>query len=39
MDIVFVTNNLNKLSEIKNLVSLQYKVLSLKDIGFHDEIE
>ena len=39
MDIVFVTNNLNKLSEIKNLVSSQYKVLSLKDIGFYDEIE
>ena len=39
MDIVFVTNNLNKLSEIKNLVSSQYKVLSLKDIGFHEEIE
>ena len=39
MDIVFVTNNLNKLSEIKNLVSSKYKVLSLKNIGFHDEIE
>ncbi len=39
MDIVFVTNNINKLFEIKNLVSSHYNVLSLRDINFNDEIE
>tara|TARA_Y100000746_G_C15439163_1_gene422077 strand:- start:625 stop:1203 length:579 start_codon:yes stop_codon:yes gene_type:complete len=39
MDIVFVTNNKNKLSEIKNLVSSDYNILSLKDIKFNEEIE
>lgn len=39
MDIVFVTNNSNKLSEIKNLVSSNYNILSLKDINFNEEIE
>ena len=39
MDIVFVTNNKNKLSEIKNLVSSDYNILSLKDINFNEEIE
>ena len=39
MNIVFVTNNQNKLVEIKNLVSSNYNILSLKDIGFHNDIE
>ena len=39
MDIVFVTNNQNKLTEIKNLVSSDYNILSLNDINFKDEIE
>ena len=39
MDLVFVTNNQNKLSEIKNLISSNYNVLSLKEIDFCDEIE
>tara|TARA_B100001250_G_C19703294_1_gene745792 strand:- start:130 stop:720 length:591 start_codon:yes stop_codon:yes gene_type:complete len=39
MDIVFVTNNKNKLSEIKNLVSSDYNILSLEDINFNQEIE
>ena len=39
MDLVFVTNNQNKLSEIKNLISSNYNVLSLKEIDFCEEIE
>ena len=39
MNIVFVTNNQNKLSEIKNLVSSNYNILSLKDIDFHNDID
>ena len=39
MDLVFVTNNQNKLSEIKNLISSNYNVLSLKEIDFSEEIE
>ena len=39
MKIVFVTNNQNKLSEIKNLVSSNYNILSLKDIDFQNDIE
>ena len=39
MNIVFVTNNQNKLSEIKDLVSSNYNILSLKDIDFHNDID
>ena len=39
MNIVFVTNNQNKLSEINNLVSSNYNILSLKDIDFHNDID
>jgi len=39
MKIVFVTNNKNKLIEIKNLLSHYIEILSLKDIGFFDDIE
>ena len=39
MNIVFVTNNQNKLSEIKNLVSSNYNILNLKDIDFHNDID
>ena len=38
MDIVFVTNNMNKLSEIKSLISSNYNLMSLEDINFNDEI-
>ena len=39
MNIVFVTNNQNKLVEIKNLVSSNYNILSLKDIDFYNDID
>ena len=39
MNIVFVTNNKNKLFEIRSLISKKYNVKSLKDIDFHDEID
>ena len=39
MNIVFVTNNKNKLVEIRSLISKKYNVKSLKDIDFHDEID
>ena len=39
MNIVFVTNNKNKLVEIRSLISKNYNVKSLKDIDFHDEID
>ena len=39
MNIVFVTNNKNKLVEIRSLISKNYNVKRLKDIDFHDEID
>ena len=39
MDIVFVTNNMNKLSEIRSLISSNYNLMSLKEINFNDEIK
>ena len=39
MELVFVTNNPNKLNEIQSLVSHEISVKSLKDIDFHDEID
>ena len=39
MDLVFATNNLNKLSEIRRLISSDYNILSLIDINFHEEID
>lgn len=38
MDLVFATNNLNKLTEIQNLVGNQFKILSLSDIDCYDDI-
>lgn len=37
-EIIFATNNLHKLQEINQLISDQFKVLSLKDIGFDEDI-
>lgn len=37
-EIIFATNNLHKLEEINQIIADQYKVLSLKDIGFDEEI-
>ena len=39
MELVFVTNNPNKLNEIQSLVSNDISIKSLKDIDFHDEID
>ena len=38
MKLVFATNNLNKLSEVKSLVRTNASVLSLDEIGCSDEI-
>lgn len=37
-NIVFATNNKNKLREIRNIVGDKYNILSLEDINCHDEI-
>ncbi len=37
-EIVFATNNLHKLAEIRQLAGEKIKILSLKDIGCFDEI-
>lgn len=37
-DIVFATNNNNKLQEIRNIVGSKYNILSLSDIDCHDDI-
>lgn len=36
--IVFATNNAHKLSEIRNIIGDQWQILSLDDIGCHDDI-
>lgn len=36
--IVFATNNAHKLSEIRNIMGDQWQILSLDDIGCHDDI-
>ena len=38
MKIVFATNNLNKLTEVRKILGNQFQVLSLDDIGCHDDI-
>jgi len=39
-DLVFATGNLHKLEEVTSILNLtSYKLLSLKDIGFTEEIE
>ena len=36
--IIFATNNLHKLSEIRQHIGERYEILSLKDIGFNEDI-
>ncbi len=36
--LVFATNNLHKLNEISNIEDLNVEIVSLKDIGFNEEI-
>ncbi len=38
MQIVFATNNAHKLSEIRSILGQQMEILSLADIGCHDDI-
>lgn len=38
-EIVFATNNANKLKEIKGIVEDRFEILSLNDINCHEEIE
>lgn len=38
MQLVFATNNLNKLKEVQSLIPAHIKLLSLKDIGCFDDI-
>lgn len=38
-EIIFATGNLNKLKEVKLLLGKDIKVLSLKNVGFTDDIE
>lgn len=38
-DIVFATNNLHKLRELREIASDKLNILSLADIGCHDDIE
>lgn len=38
MEIVFATNNQHKLDEVRNILGIEYKILSLKDIGCHEDI-
>lgn len=39
MRLVFATNNAHKLQEVRQILPAAYEVLSLGDIGFHQEIE
>lgn len=38
MKIVFATNNKHKLDEIRNILGSSFEVLSLNDLGCHDDI-
>lgn len=38
-DLVFVTNNKHKLSEIRQILGDFYTIVSLGDIGFHEDIK
>ena len=38
-ELVFVTNNKHKLSEIRQILGDYCKIVSLADIGFHEDIE
>lgn len=39
MKIVFATNNQHKLQEIRDILGPQFQIVSLSDIGCHDDIE
>ncbi len=39
MELVFASNNQHKLREIREIAGDDYQILSLEDIGFHEEID
>ncbi len=39
MEFVFASNNQHKLREIREIAGDNYQILSLEDIGFHEEID
>ena len=38
MELVFATNNKNKIKEIQSLLNGKFRILSLEEIGFSGEI-
>lgn len=38
MQLVFATNNAHKLQEVRQILPAAYEILSLSDIGFHEDI-
>ena len=38
-ELVFVTNNMHKLEEIRQILGNRYAIRSLRDIGFNEDIE
>ncbi len=38
MKIIFATNNAHKLEEIREILGFKYEIMSLSDIGCHDDI-
>ena len=38
MELIFATNNARKLEEVQAIVGSHFKILSLNDIGFNDDI-
>ena len=39
MRLVFASNNAHKLEEVRKILPCEVEVLSLQQIGFHDDIE
>ena len=38
MKLVFATNNVHKLEEIKEMLGSQHEIVSLKEIQYHEDI-
>ncbi|MBU1012221.1 MAG: non-canonical purine NTP diphosphatase [Bacteroidetes bacterium] len=36
--LVFATNNLHKLSEVRNIIGSQFEIICLRDIGYNEDI-
>jgi XTP/dITP diphosphohydrolase len=39
IELIFATQNQNKRDEVKRLLNSNYKIISLKDLGFHDDLD